>query len=504
MLTITTKPKTNERNERAERPLPTVDAIPTDVLELMTEGFFQAKSLHDVLQKLLAVIDALAHPKTAFFLVFDPDKRELILEGMRGKTDNAFARSCHPGEGLVGQAFVRGEPIGDPRAFLAVPLRNRLSVFGVLCLCASRRTLDEKVWRVLLRQVEIAVNIRIDATGDWRGTDPNDMRSPIHRMRAKMRVEESQARVYSVLEELLRPITTMRSTLEVVLAHVAEVLPQAREPLQSCLSNSDRLTQLIGDQLLAQRLGSGDISLDKQPFGLRQLIREVVAFYERPIGDKLFRFDETSGSEIFVKGNRDQMRNVLIRLLENAIHYNRPGEPVCVTATCTPDQKAQIVIADDGVGIDPEDLPHVFQPFFRGRGALPVAGALGLGCTLARSIVRLHGGTIGIASALDHGTQVTITLPMYAGALGDGALPRGRALHAQYLLLVEDDVDYCQALSLMLETRGYRVEKCPLAPEVTGRILATTSCCLPTSPRPWATSPRWWRRPRPSGIRCWS
>lgn len=469
MLTITAKSKEGQ----AGRQLPVIDVIPTDILGMMTQGFFQGKSLHDILQKLLAVVDALARPRTSFFLVFDPEKRELVLEGMRGRSNDAIARSCLPGEGMVGQAFVQGVRIGDPKTFLAIPLRNRLSVFGVLCLCKSRQQLDDKVWSILLGQLEAAANMRLIETGQWRGTDPGDLSSPIRRLRAKLRAEENGALFYSALQELLRPVSAMRSSLEVAIAQVTEVQPQVSYPLQTCLRSTDRISRLIGDLLLAQRLQSGDIRLDKQPFGLRQVIREAMELFQGHASSTMFSFDESSGSEIFIKGNRDQLRTALSRILENALYYNQPDCLPRIYAGIAADQRAEIVVEDDGVGIAPEDLPHVFQPFFRGQGALPISGALGLGCALARSIVLLHGGDIGIESTRGQGTRVSISLPMYAGVVGPRAKPKGRGRHRQpYLLLVEDDVDYCNALSLLLEGRGYTIERAPLADALIARLLA--------------------------------
>jgi len=469
MLSITNKAPT----KKPARPLPVVDAIPLDVLEAMTRGFFQARSLHDILQKLLAVVDALARPRTSFFLVFDPERRELVLEGMRGRSNEAIARTCQPGEGMAGQAFVRATRIGDARSFLAIPLRNRLCVFGVLCLCKSRGELDDKVWRVILGQLEAAANMRLLETGEWRGTDPNDLSSPIRRLRAKQRAEESEAQFYTALQALSRPMSAMRSSLEVAIAQVTAAVPEVGYPLQTCLRNTDRALRMLGDLLLAQRLQTNDIKLDRQPFGLRQVIREAMDLLQGRAKTRMFDFDEGFGSEVFIKGSRDQLRTAIARLLENALYYNRPDRLPRVRVDISDEQRARIVIEDDGVGIAPEDLPHIFKPFFRGQDALPISGALGLGCALARSIVLLHGGHLSVESELGEGTRATILLPMYAGIVGPDARPRERNHQRRpYLLIVEDDADYGDALSLLLDSRGYTVERAPLSETLIERLLA--------------------------------
>jgi signal transduction histidine kinase len=116
-----------------------------------------------------------------------------------------------------------------------------------------------------------------------------------------------------------------------------------------------------------------------------------------------------------------RLGQVLGNLIGNAIKFTPSGGHVDVTVSAVPGG-ATIVVADDGVGIDPAELEHVFERFYRGtRRREERAGGSGLGLAIARSIVDMHEGRISIASTPDVGTEVTVTLPHHVAASSSGA-----------------------------------------------------------------------------------
>jgi signal transduction histidine kinase len=112
-----------------------------------------------------------------------------------------------------------------------------------------------------------------------------------------------------------------------------------------------------------------------------------------------------------VRGDEDQLRRLLFNLLDNAIKYTPSGGTIAVRVTC-PYSRAQVEVADTGIGIAPEHLEHLFERFYRvdpARGR--ESDGTGLGLAICRSIAEAHGGTIAVESAVGRGTRVTLTLP---------------------------------------------------------------------------------------------
>jgi signal transduction histidine kinase len=98
-------------------------------------------------------------------------------------------------------------------------------------------------------------------------------------------------------------------------------------------------------------------------------------------------------------------------LLDNALKFSERDQPVVVSMDEDEGGNAVLCVRDDGVGIPPDDLPHVFERFYRGQNALAQAGGTGLGLAVARQIVEQHGGSVSIESRPGSGTSVTVRLP---------------------------------------------------------------------------------------------
>jgi signal transduction histidine kinase len=112
-----------------------------------------------------------------------------------------------------------------------------------------------------------------------------------------------------------------------------------------------------------------------------------------------------------VLADHDRMQQVLLNLLDNALHYTPPGGAVCIEATET-GTAVRIAVLDNGIGIAPEHLPHVFTRFYRvDKSRSRAAGGAGIGLTIARRLTEAHGGTIAVESTPGRGSRFAITLP---------------------------------------------------------------------------------------------
>jgi two-component system heavy metal sensor histidine kinase CusS len=220
--------------------------------------------------------------------------------------------------------------------------------------------------------------------------------------------------------ELRTPLTVLRTEVEVALAQPLSPA-QHREVLGDILEELGRMSRLT-DQLLAlSRRDAGVEQFAPAPLDLDALIAGVVDAL-RPLAEArgvLLKLD--AGESIQVTGDEARLRQVVINLLDNAIKYTPAGGTVTVTA-CLVGTEALVRVADTGIGIPAEHLPHVFDRFYRvDRARTRAEGGTGLGLSIARSIVQAHGGTIALTSTVGQGTVCTVILPQEPGSAEQGA-----------------------------------------------------------------------------------
>ncbi len=207
--------------------------------------------------------------------------------------------------------------------------------------------------------------------------------------------------------ELRTPLAVLRSGIEVVLRRERTAGEYARA-LQTAARDAAALCALADDLLAFTRLDQ-ELSLGRQPVDLRALTEEVVDAIEPLTAAKRLRIETNLPTAAKVEGNRDHLRRVMINLLDNALKFTpEEGWIGLVLESCNGCVKLRI--ADSGRGIDDADLPFIFERFFRGRCSRGVSGN-GLGLSLCREIVELHGGEISAANRPGGGAEFAVTLP---------------------------------------------------------------------------------------------
>jgi CheY-like chemotaxis protein len=164
-----------------------------------------------------------------------------------------------------------------------------------------------------------------------------------------------------------------------------------------------------------------------------------------------------------LRGDFARLSQVIGNLLNNAAKYTEEGGHLEIALAVTPAGKAQITVSDDGIGIDPELLPNVFELFEQGQRSLDRSqGGLGVGLTLVRRLVEMHHGEVEAASAGNGGgSQFRVTLPCLTG-VGVAPAPAHHAepvvRHACRVLVVDDNDDAAQATAVLLELAGHEVK----------------------------------------------
>jgi PAS domain S-box-containing protein len=235
--------------------------------------------------------------------------------------------------------------------------------------------------------------------------------------------------------------------------------------------NSQLLSRLISDLLDMSSILSGKMRIERAPVELGSVVREAFETV-RPLADsrRVALEVQTGGlSHVIVGGDRTRLVQVFWNLLSNAIKFSREGGRV-VVRLASGEGRARVEVADDGEGIEPEFLPHVFERFRQADMATTRAhGGLGIGLALVKSFVEAHGGSVEVSSDGEgRGSVFAVTLPAVAvasAANGDDEKRRAQecAEDVCRVLLVEDSRDTLEMLRIVFESRGHAVVACESA-----------------------------------------
>jgi len=236
-----------------------------------------------------------------------------------------------------------------------------------------------------------------------------------NRMTARLRESFEQIRQFStdVSHELRTPLTAIQGQLEVAL-FTAQTPEQYRDAMVNALEDVEKLSSIVRALLLLSQAESGQLTLQKTPLDLGQVAADVVDQFQIPAEEKKLRLTVEMEPGTYSLADRTQIERLLSNLLSNAVKYTPAGGAVRVQVG--PDDEpgwVQMVVEDTGLGIPPENLPHIFDRFYRVRNPQTNAvHGLGLGLSFVAWIVSAHAGTIQTESRIGEGTRFTVRLPM--------------------------------------------------------------------------------------------
>jgi len=213
--------------------------------------------------------------------------------------------------------------------------------------------------------------------------------------------------------ELRTPLTILKGEIDVALRHERSPA-QYRASLALIAEETDRLTRLVESLLLLAKADAGALALAPQTVWVAELAAWARDQFAQPAQENGLALTIDGARADIVWGDLDRLRELLTSLLNNAVAHTPAGGRVTI-GWCREGLGTVLRVADTGAGIAAQDLPHVFERFY--RGDTQTRGTAGLGLAIAKWIVQLHRGAINIASEPGGGTVVTVWLPASAAAV---------------------------------------------------------------------------------------
>lgn len=379
-------------------------------------------SLPDVLQRLARSAAVALQVRRASIRVLDETGENIpmaaaygLSEAYQNKGPVWLSRSPLDREAVAGNAVVVSDAPRDPRiqypkevaaegigSILVVPITGRSRTLGVL------RVYSEQVDRFTPADVRFVLAIARQGAVAIENAMAHEALQNTEQARALF--------VRTVTHELRAPVSGAQSLLRVLVRGMAgELTGQQREILDRVEARLQNLMELIHDLLALAASKTRSLQEAPRPISLQEAIQHTVELASEEAGEKQIRLTLEAPSEtILVRATADGLGQIFSNLVGNAVKYTPQGGAVTVQVARQP-AGAVVTVADTGMGIPAEDLPHLWDEFFRAanarRSGIP---GTGLGLSIVQRLVETFEGIISVQSAEARGTTFTVTLPIAA------------------------------------------------------------------------------------------
>lgn len=215
--------------------------------------------------------------------------------------------------------------------------------------------------------------------------------------------------IQDISHELRTPLTAVKGEMEVALKR--ERTPEEYQGLlYSNLEEIDRINGILQNLLALARLEHAEMALDKEPVDIVRLLQDVIGDIGILADQKEITITFTGETALIVEVDAEKIRRVFFNLIENALKYT-PEKGQIELAIAADDTTCTVRVRDSGIGIAPEDIPFIFDRFYRADKSRSTDG-YGLGLSIAKAIIQAHRGTIACHSVLGEGTIFTTVLPL--------------------------------------------------------------------------------------------
>jgi signal transduction histidine kinase len=216
--------------------------------------------------------------------------------------------------------------------------------------------------------------------------------------------------ILDIAHELRNPLMIQQSHLELLLDNVVPPTPQQ---LQTIYEQNLLLGRLVRDLQLLALADAGELQILRTPTPMRELLQGIVAQVQPTMVEKRLRLEAEIADDLpTLAVDRQRIEQVLLNILDNACRYTPPGGTIRLSAR-REGSVVHVSVLDQGPGIAPEDLPHIFERFYRGdKSRARSSGGTGLGLAIAKALIEAHGGSIWAENAPTGGARFHFTVPI--------------------------------------------------------------------------------------------
>lgn len=324
-------------------------------------------------------------------------------------------------DGMVNVAVVSAKPraplvagvnqalIGLAAGTLGISLMLALIVYAVAKNALRPITQMARDAAGIQKAQDLAGRVAVPKTGDEVAALGRTINEMLGRLETAF---EAQRRfIADASHELRTPLTAIRGNADILRQHTDRMpVAERAEMLNEVSAEAERMSRLVHDLLTLARAQAGE-QVEPRPLRLDAVLDGTVRTARRLAQGHEIAYTPAT-APMWVRGDADRLKQVLLILLDNAVKYTPPEGHIWVWVWPAGEQ-IEVRVADDGPGIPADQLPHLFERFY--RGGTPARGrddgGAGLGLAIAREIVQTFGGTIGVESSVGHGTAFIVRLP---------------------------------------------------------------------------------------------
>jgi signal transduction histidine kinase len=384
---------------------------------------------HELTQGMRGLIDPDVEVQE-FVLATGPWGSRLLFEESEGREGVSIPRSSQVAQAMVGES---DQPLGtvqilESPSYRAAAMESFLTPFLAAAGGALLLSAIIGLWighRISSPIIQLSQTAEKMGAGDLSTRVPNKRKDEIGQLGAQLnsmaeRLQESFGQlagerdnlrrfITDASHELRTPITALRNFLEIMHSKTKMKAKTRSAFLSDSLHQVERLEWITHNLLNLSRLDAGVTALNYVRFDVAELLQAVMTPFEGLADRKQITLQSSlPGEKVMIEADRLLLELALSNLLDNALKYTPPGGKVSLNVTLSVGN-IHFQVEDNGPGIPPEDLPHIFERFYRGKHI--EAEGSGLGLALVKSVIEAHGGTVEARSDVEEGSKFMIHLP---------------------------------------------------------------------------------------------